>query len=246
MLKKILNGALCFLSGLSGALAQDPWEISAVHSKSGYYDTNVVAMTWQPTYCLLKGLTPADPLCHNAFKLHSIWPYYALSDKTFTEKIKNYYPSYCLQSVGCPDGSVCQLLPSTLAFLRTDEQMQRTYPQSETLWAHEWEKHGTCSGLSQINYFRQATGYLAALRPTLNALTEFIKRHNNQFVSVAQVRALLPNHVALRCEFIGDTQYLLEINFLFNRQGAPQSPVRTQIGGLCQDRIKLSAFPTTK
>ncbi len=52
--------------------AADPWEVSVEHAPSGRFDTNVVAMTWMPTFCNANNVSNNE-ICSNEFKLHGIW-----------------------------------------------------------------------------------------------------------------------------------------------------------------------------
>ncbi len=98
----------------------------------GEFDFYVLALSWSPSYCASKG-NDADPLqCGLAkkrgFTVHGLWPQYERGS-----------PQDC--KVGNRD---------------VDRQtLRRIEPgmPSEGLARHEWRKHGTCSGLSQADYF---------------------------------------------------------------------------------------------
>jgi ribonuclease T2 len=91
------------------------------------FDYYVLALSWAPDYC---SANPDDaqecaPGKKYAFVLHGLWPQYTKG-----------YPSDC--------GS--DPLPKSVK-----AQFPRLYP-NDKLFAHEWTKHGTCSGLSPADY----------------------------------------------------------------------------------------------
>jgi len=235
----LLIGLLSIFSLLSfKVFAADPWEVSINNAKSGLYDINIYAVTWQPGYCDVNNVN--DDNCVNEFKVHGVWPYY--SAKNDDDNVKNYHPDYCFQSKGCSSTKDCVIESKTIDFLKTNKKMQELYPDNEGLWTHEWKKHGTCSGLNQQQYFKQAADYEALVFPKLDKLTRFIENNKNKMVNVNDIRARLPKNTALRCEVKEGTSYLYEINFLLDREGKAHKQVNTQIGGVCEDSIKLSYF----
>ena len=97
------------------------------------FDFYVLALSWSPSYCAAEGdradrrqCGPGGP---TGFVVHGLWP----------QKDKGY-PAHCRSSE--PDRVPRQLLSS----------VRDLFP-SDGLAAHEWRKHGTCSGLSQRGYF---------------------------------------------------------------------------------------------
>jgi ribonuclease T2 len=116
------------------------------HSKSnhqgqpGQFDYYVLSLSWAPTYCL----THADDgeECSSkgfGFVLHGLWPQYDSGG----------YPEQC--------DSEFELSSEAAAKGRT------IYP-SERLMFHEWQEHGTCSGLRPLEYFHAADRATAAIR----------------------------------------------------------------------------------
>src|SRR5262245_56191532 len=112
------------------ALAQDRRQ-----SEPGQFDYYVLALSWSPSYCEARqDRSPnrtLDRQCGGrpfSFVVHGLWPQY---DRGF--------PSYC--QVPAPRlnrnivGSMLDLMPSP------------------RLIFHEWDQHGTCSGLSPRAYF---------------------------------------------------------------------------------------------
>lgn len=104
-------------------------------SEPGRFDYYVLALSWSPSYCeASQERAPnraADRQCGGrpfAFVVHGLWPQY-----------EKGFPSYC--QVPAPRlnraivGSVLDLMPSP------------------RLVFHEWDRHGTCSGLSPHAYF---------------------------------------------------------------------------------------------
>lgn len=94
----------------------------------GKFDYYVLALSWSPDYCAAKGAQ--DPQQCGAgrglgFVLHGLWPQY-----------NQGWPQNC----------------TTESF---DPKMMQQFPDlypSKKLYTHEWEKHGTCAGLSQTQY----------------------------------------------------------------------------------------------
>jgi ribonuclease T2 len=120
------------------ALAQDRRQ-----SEPGQFDYYVLALSWSPSYCEARqdrapNRAP-DRQCGGrpfSFVVHGLWPQY-----------NRGFPSYC--QVPAPRlnreivGSMLDLMPSP------------------RLIFHEWDQHGTCSGLSPRAYFehvRKARG----------------------------------------------------------------------------------------
>jgi ribonuclease T2 len=105
---------------------------------------------WQPTTCSNSGDTTYQQCSINAKEywknnstIHGLWPEY--SDGS--------YPSYCTNEPFDPliikdvfQEKLNTLWPNIISTGKGDESY---------LWQHEWDKHGTCSGLSQRDYFSQ-------------------------------------------------------------------------------------------
>lgn len=112
------------------ALAQDRRQ-----GEPGQFDFYVLALSWSPSYCEAARAKASDRVpdqqCGGrpfAFVVHGLWPQY---DRGF--------PSYCQVPAPRLDraivGSMLDLMPSP------------------RLIFHEWDQHGTCSGLSAHGYF---------------------------------------------------------------------------------------------
>ncbi|MDQ4060878.1 MAG: ribonuclease T2 [Pseudomonadota bacterium] len=135
MLRLVAALALLFgCPGLAGARGEAP----------GDFDFYVLALSWSPSYCEAER-DRADPdQCATdrpyAFVVHGLWPQY-----------ERGYPEHC------PYEGPRRLPPGLV------DRMLDIMP-SRALVRHEWEKHGTCSGLSPSRYFetvRQAYGKVA-------------------------------------------------------------------------------------
>jgi ribonuclease T2 len=112
------------------ALAQDRRQ-----GQPGQFDFYVLALSWSPSYCeAAQAKAPdraPDQQCGGrpfAFVVHGLWPQY-----------ERGFPSYCQVPPPRVDhavvGGMLDLMPSP------------------RLIFHEWDQHGTCSGLSAHGYF---------------------------------------------------------------------------------------------
>ena len=53
----------------------------------------------------------------------------------------------------------------------------------DKLWAHEWEKHGTCSGLKQYDYFNTTLSLIQKF-----GTPDYVRSNVNKFVDAAKLR----------------------------------------------------------
>lgn len=101
----------------------------------GHFDFYVLALSWSPSYCEASAERAPDgardPQCSGrpfAFVVHGLWPQY-----------EHGFPAFCQKPAPRLDraivGGVLDLMPSP------------------RLVYHEWDRHGTCSGLTPTGYF---------------------------------------------------------------------------------------------
>jgi ribonuclease T2 len=96
------------------------------------FDFYVLALSWSPSYCATEGADADRQQCASgrpySFIAHGLWPQY-----------ERGYPQDC---------------PVTDRFVPRElvSQMRDIMP-SGGLVGHEWRKHGSCTGLSQADYF---------------------------------------------------------------------------------------------
>jgi ribonuclease T2 len=117
-------------------------EASSPASPRRTFDFYVLALSWSPGFCA----TPAGrnepeqcgPNRRFAFVLHGLWPQYE----------KGGWPESC-SNEKVSEGIV--------------ESMLAIMP-SRKLVEHEWEKHGTCSGVGTKEYFDEASSAFTSVR----------------------------------------------------------------------------------
>ena len=116
---------------LQNSLAQNQPVQDRRQNEPGKFDFYVLALSWSPSYCEAAHERAPDQQCAGrpfSFVVHGLWPQY-----------EQGFPSFCQVPAPRLDrnivGSVLDLMPSP------------------RLIFHEWDRHGTCSGLSQHAYF---------------------------------------------------------------------------------------------
>ncbi len=82
------------------------------------------------------------------FSIHGLWPQY--SDG------RPGWPQYCGATFDAK--ALAPILPQLHA------NWHSSRGPDEAFWKHEWERHGSCSGMSEIDYFRTALRCFEAAR----------------------------------------------------------------------------------
>jgi ribonuclease T2 len=107
------------------AQAQRPYKIRAMQNATpGIFDFYLLNLSWAPEYCASHGGTECTE--HLGFVVHGLWP----------QNNDGSYPQSCSKAAGPANPSqYLDLIPDL------------------SLLAHEWNVHGTCSGLKPDAYF---------------------------------------------------------------------------------------------
>lgn len=118
------------LVGLAALCAAGPASAEG-RGRAGDFDFWVLSLSWSPSYCETQGAGRGGIQCSRpfAFVVHGLWPQY---DRGFPSDCPTREPSPTRTQI---DG-VLDVMPSP------------------GLVRHEWQKHGTCSGLSAESYLR--------------------------------------------------------------------------------------------
>jgi ribonuclease T2 len=105
-------------------------------SAPGQFDFYLLNLSWSPEFCATHGDSPE---CGRGlgFVVHGLWPQDTNGD----------YPQHCSDGPG-----------------PANPQADTDIFPTASLVEHEWETHGTCSGLSADDYFREIHTAFAAVK----------------------------------------------------------------------------------
>jgi ribonuclease T2 len=168
--------------------------------RPGDFDYYALVLSWSPSFCL--DGHGSDPQCTAkrpyAFVVHGLWPQY---DKG--------WPSDC--GAGREPRVPDKIVADTIDAVPTEKLMN-----------HEWQAHGTCSGLGMRGYFdltrklfkgitipAKYSNLSSPLDVTLPELRTDLLKANPQ---------LKPNMIAVDC---GRNGRLKEIHFCYSKDGVP-------------------------
>lgn len=154
-----------------------------LHNRNGQFDYYLLALSWSPEFCgTPAGQKPEkQQQCSSSlgFVTHGLWPQYN----------HDGYPQDCGPEAEIPReiaGIVQNIVPPMP-------------PGDPQLLEHEWQKHGTCSGLSMADYF-------AAIRTTAEKIKipEALKTPHSSVVMDGEtlIKAFAANNPGLTDEMI--------------------------------------------
>ncbi|MBI1417453.1 MAG: ribonuclease T [Limimaricola sp.] len=111
----------------------------------GRFDYYVMSLSWSPDWCALQGDARGSPQCEagrgNGWLLHGLWPQYA-----------HGYPQDCRSRFAAPG--------------RAETAAMADIMGTPGLAWHEWQAHGSCSGLTPHDYYALARqAYATVVRP---------------------------------------------------------------------------------
>ncbi|WP_157967646.1 ribonuclease T2 family protein [Cohaesibacter intestini] len=187
--------------------------------RAGDFDYYLLALSWSPSYCADDGRQGRDKLqCFSGrpygFVIHGLWPQH-----------ESGYPEFCRSSHRKPSDKLV-------------DQMLK-YSPSRGLIHHEWKKHGSCTGLSPLDYFRKAVkSYKSLKRPS-----QLVGLERPLLMTVKQIRDAFLNanpdlprdSVLVTCK----RNKLREVRICFDKQGSPRACSPSAFKGACRDRGKL-------
>jgi len=184
-------------------------------TQPGRFDFYVLALSWSPDYCASAGASDPQQCSLGrrlGFVLHGLWPQY-----------NKGYPSYC---------STAKLPASAKAMFPA------LYP-SPALYDHEWDKHGTCSGLTPEQYLalsqklRDAVAIPAAYRAPDQPFRVTVGRVKKDFATANP--GLGEGSLAVHCS--GSGRYLQEVYVCLFGDGQPatcSSEIQRDAARACQ------------
>lgn len=144
------------------------------------FDLYVLAQSWQPEFCAgkpLPGCAAPRPFWRSHFTLHGLWP----------ERERGSPPSFCAGEA-FDERRVEQALGlDTLVEFWPNVKAPEGSDDYAGFWKHEWTRHGTCSGLAQVDFFAHAVALVRndSLAPT----PELIQKNVGGSVSATSLRA---------------------------------------------------------
>ncbi len=183
----------------------------------GKFDYLVLSLSWSPDYCATSGNNDPQQCSIGkklGFVLHGLWP-----------QNNTGYPSDCSNKP----------LPASVK-----TKFPGLYP-NQSLYDHEWSKHGTCTGLSPEEYLQAASQLKqSVIIPASYRSPEQPFRASADQLKQAFAQANIsfdPSDFEPNCS--GSGRFLKELYVCFSRQGQP-----TECGAeLHKDALKSCGQP---
>lgn len=171
--------------------------------KPGQFDYYVLALSWSPSYCDGQAGQNDKPQCapgrRFAFVIHGLWPQHAKD-----------WPEYCVTRE--------TWVPQELI-----DGMMDVMP-SKKLIIHQWKKHGSCSGLSQVDYFNSTRQIFGSLRIPARYLSPqaAVTITPEQLVTdfVKSNKGLTADMLSVQCGNARDRARLSELRVCVNKAGS--------------------------
>ena len=171
------------------------------NNRPGDFDFYVLSLSWSPSYCASEGPRANKQQCNArrpfGFVVHGLWP-----------QNERGYPANCqLDNIRSRGGYVPRQIISGLSDIMP----------SAGLVAHQWRKHGSCSGLSQNDYFTTVRDAYEEVRvpPSLRNLTSG-RRVDPLLVEKAFIAAnpgMRPDGISISCA----RNYLQEVRICMTK-----------------------------
>ncbi|PWK75576.1 ribonuclease T2 [Aminobacter sp. AP02] len=201
----LLTLAACKPAEESSSESKSATPAEATVPRGQGFDFYVLALSWSPSYCEAEGEQANGQQCRAgrpyAFVVHGLWPQY-----------ERGYPLDCKTN----NSDV------------SSEKLRGLYDlmPSAGLIRHEWRKHGTCSGLSQDDYFK----VLRAARQKVEIPSEFKRLDAYRTLAPGQAeRAFLQSNPQMKADGIAvvcDRRYLQEVRICMTKdlefRGCPE------------------------
>jgi len=188
----IIVAAFALSLTIASAPAQD-----ARQNEPGKFDFYVLALSWSPSFCDAQGeRAQQQPECGArpySFVVHGLWPQY-----------EKGFPEYCQQ-------------PSPRLDRGVVSSMLDIMPAPRLIF-HEWDRHGTCSGLSPRGFFETVRKARAAVKIPVEyldlkaPLTVSPEEVEQAFIKVNP--RLTPGAIAVGC----DNQRLREVRICLSKE----------------------------
>ena len=194
---------------------------AVVPAGSGF-DYYVLALSWSPSYCAAEGPRANRQQCapdrRYGFVVHGLWPQY-----------ERGYPQDCDTSQ-----------PRDVPFAQA-KQLSDIMP-STGLVIHEWRKHGSCSGLSQKDYFT----VLRAARERVT-IPSALQSETRQRTNAAEIEAsLTAANPGLRNDALAVTcaaGRVDEVRICFNKDLSFRACTAIDRAGCRMKNLSLPAIP---
>lgn len=179
-------------------------------SPSGSFAYYVMSLSWSPAFCETPAGARSPEQCASgrpyAFVVHGLWP-----------QNERGWPEHCASANAGPSATLTSKMLDIMP--------------SPKLVAHEWETHGTCSGLSADDYFAHVRSAFSSIHvpPAYVAPKEAFTSDAQHLVAafLAANPHLRADAIAVRCK-----REIEEVRICLDRDLAPRA-CSSDVRGAC-------------